>query len=190
LIDTREGHPKLFHRLFCPPLSTIQTFSRISRNTGCAKDLNRDGVIDDNEGITTVSPEYKSLGPRDMIRQHIVELMQLVRVIEADVDGDGVADFDPSQISYFGLSFGGGALGQSFMAVEPNVRVGVLASTGGMNSRFDLLWMRPAARQETGEALAARVPSLLNSPGLTNWDGIAVPAPSSTRAYRSGTCRS
>jgi hypothetical protein len=105
--------------------------------------------------------------------------MQLVRVIEArvDVDGDGVADLDSSQISYFGLSFGGGALGQIFMAVEPNVKVGVLASPGGMNSRFDLLRMRPAARQETGEALAARVPSLLNSPGLTKWGGIPVPAP-------------
>jgi hypothetical protein len=146
---------------------------------GRGKDLNGDGVIDDNEGITTVNPVYKSVGPRDTIRQHIVELMQLVRVIEAgvDVDGDGVADLDPSQISYFGLSFGGGALGQIFMAVEPNVRVGVWASPGGMNSRFDLLRMRPAARQETGEALAARVPSLLNSPGLTSWGGIPVPAP-------------
>jgi hypothetical protein len=146
---------------------------------GRGKDLNGDGVIDDNEGITTVNPAYKSVGPRDTIRQHIVELMQLVRVIEAgvDVDGDGVADLDSSQISYFGLSFGGGALGQIFMAVEPNVKVGVLASPGGMNSRFDLLRMRPAARQETGEALAARVPSLLNSPGLTKWGGIPVPAP-------------
>ena len=146
---------------------------------GRGKDLNGDGVIDDNEGITTVNPAYKSVGPRDTIRQHIVELMQLVRVIEArvDVDGDGVADLDSSQISYFGLSFGGGALGQIFMAVEPNVKVGVLASPGGMNSRFDLLRMRPAARQETGEALAARVPPLLNSPGLTKWGGIPVPAP-------------
>jgi hypothetical protein len=146
---------------------------------GRGKDLNGDGAIDDNEGITTISPAYKSLGPRDSIRQHVVELMQLVRVIEAgvDVDSDGVVDLDRSQISYFGLSFGGGALGQIFMAVEPNVRVGVLASPGGMNSRFDLLRMRPAARQETGEALAARVPSLLNSPGLTSWGGIPVPAP-------------
>jgi hypothetical protein len=146
---------------------------------GRGKDLNGDGVIDDNEGIATVNPTYKSVGPRDTIRQHIVELMQLVRVIEAgaDVDGDGVADLDPAQISYFGLSFGGGALGQIFMAVEPNVKVGVLASPGGMNSRFDLLRMRPAARQETGEALAARVPPLLNSPGLTSWGGIPVPAP-------------
>ena len=107
---------------------------------GRGKDLNGDGAIDDNEGIATVSPAYRTLGPRDTIRQHIVELMQLVRVIEVgvDVDGDGVMDLDPSQIFYFGLSFGGGALGQLFMAVEPDVKVGVLASPAGMNSRFDL----------------------------------------------------
>ena len=146
---------------------------------GRGKDLNGDGAIDDNEGIATVSAAYRTLGPRDTIRQHIVELMQLVRVIEVgvNVDGDGVIDLDPSQIFYFGLSFGGGALGQVFMAVEPDVKIGVLASPAGMNSRFDLLRMRPAARGQVGEALASRVPSLLNSPGLTNWDGIPVNGP-------------
>jgi len=146
---------------------------------GRGKDLNGDGAIDDNEGIATVSAAYRTLGPRDTIRQHIVELMQLVRVIEVgvDVDGDGVMDLDPSQIFYFGLSFGGGALGQLFMAVEPDVKVGVLASPAGMNSRFDLLRMRPAARGQVGESLASRVPSLLNSPGLTSWSGIPVAGP-------------
>jgi hypothetical protein len=104
--------------------------------------------------------------------------MQLVRVIEVgvDVDGDGVMDLDPSQISYFGLSFGGGALGQLFMAVEPDVKVGVLASPAGMNSRFDLIRMRPAGRPQAGEALAAR-PSLLNPPGLNTWGGVPVVDP-------------
>jgi hypothetical protein len=146
---------------------------------GRGKDLNGDGAIDDNEGIATVSPAYRTLGPRDTIRQHIIELMQLVRVIEVgvDVDGDGVMDLDPSQIFYFGLSFGGGALGQLFMAVEPDVKVGVLASPAGMNSRFDLIRMRPAGRPQAGEALAARVPPLLNSPGLTSWGGVPVAGP-------------
>ena len=119
---------------------------------GRGKDLNGDGAIDDNEGIATVSAAYRTLGPRDTIRQHIVELMQLVRVIEVgvDVDGDGVMDLDPSQISYFGLSFGGGALGQVFMAVEPDVKVGVLASPAGMNSRFDLIRMRPVGASAGG----------------------------------------
>jgi integrase len=146
---------------------------------GRGKDLNGDGAIDDNEGIATVSPAYRTLGPRDTIRQHIVELMQLVRVIEmgVDVDGDGVMDLDPSQIFYFGLSFGGGALGQLFMAIEPDVKVGVLASPAGMNSRFDLIRMRPAGRAQAGEALAARIPSLLNSPGLNSWGGVPVAGP-------------
>ncbi|HYM78156.1 MAG TPA: hypothetical protein VE377_19435 [Candidatus Dormibacteraeota bacterium] len=146
---------------------------------GRGKDLNGDGAIDDNEGIATFSPAYKTLGPRDTIRQHIVDLMQLVRVIEVgvDVDGDGVPDLDASHISYFGLSFGGGALGQLFMAIEPDVKVGVLASPAGMNSRFDLLRMRPAARAEVGSALASRIPPILNSPGLTSWAGIPVGAP-------------
>jgi hypothetical protein len=146
---------------------------------GRGKDLNGDGAIDDNEGIATLSAVYRTLGPRDTIRQHIIELMQLVRVIEVgvDVDGDGVMDLDPSEIFYFGLSFGGGALGQLFMAVEPDVKVGVLASPAGMNSRFDLIRMRPAGRPQAGEALAARVPPLLNSPGLTSWGGVPVAGP-------------
>jgi hypothetical protein len=146
---------------------------------GRGKDLNGDGAIDDNEGIATVSAAYRTIGPRDTIRQHIVELMQLVRVIEVgvDVDGDGVMDLDPSQISYFGLSFGGGALGQLFMAVEPDVKIGVLASPAGMNSRFDLIRMRPMGRPQVGEALATRIPSLLNSPGLNSWGGVPVAGP-------------
>jgi Bacterial Ig-like domain len=146
---------------------------------GRGRDLDGDGVIKDNEGVATVSPAYKTLGARDTIRQQVIDLMQLVRVIEVgvDVDGDGVVDLDPSQISYFGLSFGAGALGHVFMAVEPNVKVGVLASPAGMNSRFDLLRMRPAARGQAGQALASRVPPLLNSPGLTTWGGIPVVAP-------------
>jgi len=149
------------------------------RAGGRGKDLNGDGAIDDNEGIATVSAAYRTIGPRDTIRQHIVELMQLVRVIEVgvDVDGDGVMDLDSSQIFYFGLSFGGGALGQLFMAVEPDVKVGALASPGGMNSRFDLIRMRPAGRPQAGEALAARIPSLLNPPGLNTWAGVPVVAP-------------
>src|SRR5260370_27479621 len=63
------------------------------------------------------------------------------------------------------------------MGVEPDVQVGVLASPGGMNSRFDLIRMRPAGRPQAGEALAARIPSLLNAPGLNSWGGVPVAAP-------------
>lgn len=150
---------------------------------GRGKDIDADGVIGDNEGVATISPANKILGARDAIRQQVIDLMQLVRVIEVgvDVDGDGVGvgvgDLDPSQISYFGISFGAGAIGHIFMAVEPSVKVGVLASPGGMNSRLDLLRMRPSARPQVGEALESRSPSLLNSPGLTSLGGIPVAAP-------------
>lgn len=165
-----------------------QSFIRIKLKDGSAvefpaggrgKDLDGDGVIDDNEGIATISAAYKAIGPRDTIRQHTIDLMQLVRVLQVgvDVDGDGTTDLDATQISYFGLSFGGGALGPLFIAVEPDVKVGVLASPAGMNSRFDLMRMRPAARAQVGQALADRVPSLLNAPGLTSFGGIAVAAP-------------
>jgi hypothetical protein len=105
--------------------------------------------------------------------------MQLVRVIQAgvDVDGDGVADLNPSQISYFGISFGAGAFGQLLLAIEPDVKVGAIASPGGLNSRYDLLRMRPSARSQVGTVLQSRVPSLLNSPGLTEWGGIPVSPP-------------
>jgi len=146
---------------------------------GRGKDLDGNGVLSNNEGVSTISPALLSLGARDAIRQQVVDLMQLVRVIEVgvDVDGDGIVDLDPSQISYFGISFGGGGYGPIFLAVEPNVKVGALASLGGLNSRFDLLRMRPAARPQVGAALAARIPSLLNSPGLTSYSGIPVTGP-------------
>lgn len=147
---------------------------------GRSKDLDGNGtIVGASEGVSTISAAFKTLGARDAIRQQVIDLMQLVRVIEAgvDVDGDGVADLDPSQISYFGISFGAGAFGPMFLAVEPRVKVGVLASPGGLNSRFDLLRMRPAARPQVGAALAARVPSLLNPPGLTSWAGIPVAPP-------------
>jgi hypothetical protein len=146
---------------------------------GRGKDLNGDGMISDNEGVSAVSPEHAGVGARDAIRQQIIDFMQLVRVIEmgVDVDGDGASDLDPSQISYFGYSFGAGAFGHIFMALEPSVKVGVLASPGGLNSRPDLLRMRPSARSQVGSVLSARVPSLLNSPGLTEWAGIPVNPP-------------
>jgi hypothetical protein len=147
---------------------------------GRSKDLDGNGTIAGaSEGVTTISPPYKTQAARDAIRQQAIDLMQLARVIEVgvDVDGDGLVDLDPSQISYFGISFGAGAFGQLLMAVDPSPKSAVFASPGGLNGRFDFLRMRPSARSQVGAALAARVPSLLNSPGLTSFAGIPVGAP-------------
>jgi hypothetical protein len=146
---------------------------------GRGTDLDGDGDIKDNEGVQTVSSANKILGARDTIRQTVVDMMQLVREIQVgvDVDGDGTPDLDPSRITYYGMSFGGGALGPMFMAVESDIKYGALGSAGGLNSRWDLLRLRPAARPQVGANLQSRTPSLLNSPGLTTWGGIPVGPP-------------
>jgi hypothetical protein len=146
---------------------------------GRSVDIDGDGDIKDNEGVQTVSNAHKILGARDTIRQTVIDYMQLVREIEVgvDLDGDGRPDLDPSKITYYGMSFGGGALGPTFLGVESNIKYGALGSAGGLNSRWDILRLRPAARSQVGANLQSRTPSLLNSPGLTEWGGIPVAPP-------------
>jgi hypothetical protein len=106
--------------------------------------------------------------------------MQLVRVIQLgmDVNGDGTPDLDPSRISYFGVSWGGN-LGSLLLAVEPAVRSGVLINLGaGGFSRLSAGGVLPApGRPGVGVTLQARVPSLLNTPGITSIDGVPVAEP-------------
>src|SRR5262245_60937030 len=99
--------------------------------------------------------------------------MQLVRVIEVgmDVSGDGVADLDPSRIYYLGQSLGG-IYGTTFLAVEPSVHVGVLNVAGGSGIESNRL--SPVFRATVSASLAARMPSLLNGPGVTSLDGVSV----------------
>jgi dienelactone hydrolase len=72
------------------------------------------------------------LETRDLFRQTIVDQMALVRTVESgiDLDGDGTADLQSSNIGYLGVSLGG-ILGGTFMAVEDAVRTGVLNVAGG-----------------------------------------------------------
>ena len=123
-------------------------------------DQNGDKVIDATEGVAAAPPQ-EIIGIRDGTRQTVVDLMQLVRVIEIgiDVDGDGIREIDPSQISYLGVSFGG-IYGTLLLAVEPNVRVGVLnVPGGGANEVFRLSLEARAAIERT---LASLIPPLTN----------------------------
>ena len=91
--------------------------------------------------------------------------MQLVREIEVgmDVDGDGARDLDPARISYFGQSFGG-IYGVKFLAVEPNVRLGVPNVAGG--AIIEIARLSPSFRALVTLSLLSRTPPLLNLPGF------------------------
>jgi hypothetical protein len=142
-------------------------------------DQNGDLTIGSNEGSGAASPRAIISG-RDGRSQTVADLMQLVRVIEAgvDVDGDGTRALDPSHVYYAGASLGGGT-GAPFLAVEPDVGTGVLNTVGGSNIEVNRL--RPS-RAQLGTDLAARVPSLLNTPGITKLDGLTIP-PTSPTSY-------
>lgn len=157
------------------PLSTYSvTFTDSSSvsfpSGGRGIDQNGDGRIADAEGINAAPPR-SILGSRDGHRQWAADHMQLVREIEVgmDVDGDAVSDLDPSRIYYVGAS-AGGAQGAIFLAVEPSVRAGVLTVTG-----FDD--HLSARRGGLPQYLQSRIPSVINSPGITSVNGIPVPSP-------------
>jgi hypothetical protein len=137
-------------------------------------DQNGDHVIENNEGQAAAPPRV--IGNRDGQRQTIADLMQLVRVIEVgmDVNGDGSRTLDPSRIYFYGQSLGG-QYGADFVAVEPDVAVGVLNLAGG--PFLETLRLSPGNRAIVGAQLAARVPSLINTPGITRLDEVPVSSP-------------
>ena len=128
--------------------------------------INQDGntAIDSTEGINAAPPQTL-IGSRDGLRQTVSDLMQLVRQIEVgvDVDGNGTRDLDASRISYFGQSFGG-IYGTKFLAVEPNVRLGVPNVPGG--AIVEIARLSPAFRGLVTLSLINRTPPLINLPGF------------------------
>ena len=148
---------------------------------GRGKDQNNDHQIASDEGLGAAPPRTVIIFA-DGIRQTVVDLMQLVRVIEVgvDVDGDGSPDLDPSRIYYFGWSLGGN-YGTVFLSVDPSVRAGALTVAGGPiaeNRRLSpVTAVPPDGRANLGPALASRIPSLINAPGITSLAGVLLPAP-------------
>lgn len=122
-------------------------------------DQDGNGRIDSTEGVNAAAPRV-AIGSRDGLRQTVVDLMQLVRQIQAgvDVDGDGGADLDAQRIHYAGQSFGG-IYGTILLGVEPALKAGVPNVPGGSISEVARLG---AFRGLTGLALAQRTPSLIN----------------------------
>ena len=127
-------------------------------------DQNGDAAISTTEGSSAAAPQTL-IGSRDGLRQTVIDLMQLVREIEVgiDVDGNGTRDLDPAKISYFGQSFGG-IYGVQFLAVEPNVRVGVPNVPGG--AIIEIVRLSPVFRGLATLSLLGRTPPLTNLPGF------------------------
>lgn len=132
-------------------------------------DQDGNGIIDSTEGVSAVGA-LSLVSSRDGLRQTVVDLMQLVRQIQAgiDIDGDGSVDIDKSRIYYAGQSFGG-IYGTIFLGVEGAVRAGIPNVPGGSIPEVARLG---GFRVLTAVALATRQPQLLNLPPTPN-----VPAP-------------
>jgi hypothetical protein len=158
------------------PFSTYTvTFTDSSSVTipagGQSLDQNGDGVIAQREGFDAAPPRTIQDG-RDGYRQGAADTMQLVREIEVgvDVDGDGAPDLDPSRIYYLGTSRGGDQ-GPPLLAVEPSVRAAVLNVPTGSDE------LNRLSADRDGGFFQSRVPSLLNSPGITSLDGLPLSPP-------------
>jgi hypothetical protein len=138
-------------------------------------DQNGDHSITSNEGIEAVAPR-RLIRWRDGLRQTVVDLMQLVRVIQVgvDVDGDGTADLDPARIYYVGQSLGG-MYGPQFLAIEPAIGTAVLNVPVG-NDIFRGVFS-PVYRASLGNWMAERVPALFNPPGITAINGVPFSGP-------------
>ena len=121
-------------------------------------DQNGDGRIDSTEGVNAAFPRT-IVGNRDGLRQTVVDLMQLVRVLETNgIPGHA---FDPARIFYAGQSFGG-IYGTKLLAVEPSLRAGVPNVPGG--PIIEIARLSPSFRALVAIGLATRVPSLANRP--------------------------
>jgi Bacterial virulence factor lipase N-terminal len=159
--------------------------SRTIPDAGRGIDQNGDNIITNVEGSEAAGPLAWTISLRDSNRQTVIDLMQLVRVIELgmDVDGDNVADIDPSRIYFVGAS-AGSMIGTILLALEPSVPVGVAAACPGVIPEH-ARW-QPNRRRQIGLALGppdlehgvrGRTPPLINSPGLTEIDGVPIVSP-------------
>ncbi|MDX1626558.1 MAG: hypothetical protein R3323_08595, partial [Wenzhouxiangellaceae bacterium] len=71
------------------------------------------------------------LTARDNLRQGQVDLSSLsLNIPSMDLDGDGLGDFDGSNINFVGQSLGS-IVGTAYLAVEPTVGNGVMSVPGG-----------------------------------------------------------
>jgi hypothetical protein len=136
----------------------VVPYGAIIPSGGRGIDQDGDGAIDSTEGVNAAFPRT-IVGNRDGLRQTVVDLMQLVHVMETG--GIPGVPLDAGRIFYAGQSFGG-IYGTKVMAIEPSIHAGVLNVPGG--PIIDIARISPVFRGLITQALAARVPPLLNGP--------------------------
>jgi len=142
---------------------------------GRSVDQNGDGRITPTEGNLQINGSL--IYRRDVSRQFVVDILQLVRVIQVgmDVDGDGVVDVDPSRIYYLGLSLGAFA-GAQLAALDNGIRASALNVIGAWP--INQLRLAPGTRGDLNTVpslinyLGTRNPSLLNKGGTDFDDNI------------------
>ena len=131
-------------------------------------DQDGNGTIDSTEGVNAASPQT-IISSRDGLRQTVVDIMQLVRLIETG----GVPGLNSTRIYYAGQSFGG-IYGTILLGVEPSIRAGVPNVPGG--AIIEIARLSPSFRFLVGLSLGFRVPSLANlSPAFDPNAGAVVP---------------
>jgi hypothetical protein len=144
-------------------------------DAGRSYDQDGNNLLATDEGASAAGDRQWTVGASDTLKQTVIDLLQLVRVIEIgmDVDGDGSADIDPSRISFHGQS-AGGRHGTMLAALDPSVS---LVTFSGCCATTEYARWNVNQRSALGRQLAARVPSLINADGLTSIDGVPVAPP-------------
>jgi hypothetical protein len=124
-------------------------------------DQDGNGTIDSTEGVSAVGAQ-SLIGNRDGLRQTVIDLMQLVKVLQGgvDVNGDGTPDLSTSRIYYAGQSFGG-IYGVQLLGLDRDIRAGVPNVPGG--PIIEIARLSPSFRPLVGISLITRVPNLYNA---------------------------
>jgi len=110
------------------PIASERTFD-LDLQDNASSAPGPDGTID-SSGAWFINLQ-NLLVSRDNLRQAQADLSILaLNIPSMDINGDGLGDFDGSNINFVGLSLGA-ISGIPFMAVEPTVSNGVLSVPGG-----------------------------------------------------------
>ena len=142
---------------------------------GSGYDADGNGTIDAWEPRFAPRP-YVVWGTSGPVAETAGMHLQLVRALQdgVDVDGDGATDLDASRIYLMGHSLGV-VWGELAFAYDPAIRAAAFVAGSAT-----LAYQRPLSpgdRPAFGRRLSERTPSLINSPGLTSVDGVAVAGP-------------